>query len=421
MPLFAYKGIDSAGKTVSGEMDAAERRSAVRKLSALGIKAIAVNPLAGDEATVHPEAGPASESDEKPKKSLLRLRKRQSKSAQALSFLQKLLVLLSAGLPLGDALRLLSLRLSDPVLRDLSQVLWRKLSEGSTLAGAMRDIPGQFNESTIHLVEAGEASGNLVPILERVVAYMEESAELKKKILSSLAYPVFVCFIAFGVVALFLFFLLPRIRGMLETLGGDLAWFTSLLVNASDAALKYGPFMVGALFIGWWALMQWRKKPQGRAKTDQWMLNLPFLGTIYLYSNLVQTSNLMATLMGSGVNTTETLRLVERTINNTVLRGKFANARKQIQEGVNMATAIKRVRYMPDLAMDILTVGENTGNLVNSLRDINRIYRAELQQSLGALTMTISTGALIFAFLLVGLIAMSILLSVFQISNALAA
>ena len=419
MPVFTYKGVDNNGRSVSGELDAAERRAAVQKLTARGIRPIALQSQDRQVATTQVES---MDSDEVEVQSKRRFSwKKQSRSAQTLSFLQKLLVLLTAGLPLGDATRLLSVRLSDPVLKDLSHNLWRKLSEGSTLASAMKEMPDHFADSTIHLVEAGEASGNLPQVLERIVSYMEDSAELKRKIWTGLAYPAFICVVAMGVVALFLFFLLPRIRVMLDSLGGDLAWFTVTLVALADATLKYGPFVVAGLIAAWLGLRQWRKKPQGRAATDRWILRLPVIGNIYLYGNLVQTSNLMATLLGSGVNTTETLRLVERTIPNTVLRGKFAAARKQIQEGVSMATAIKRVRYMPDLAMDVLTVGENTGNLVNSLRDINTIYRRELTQALGALTMGISTGVLLFAFVLVGVIAFAILTSVLQVSQALTA
>jgi type II secretory pathway component PulF len=146
---------------------------------------------------------------------------------------------------------------------------------------------------------------------------------------------------------------------------------------------------------------------------------MPVIGKIYLYSNIYGTTNLMSTLLGSGVNTTETLRLVERTIDNVILRGKFARARRQIQEGVSMATAIQRVHYMPQMAMDILTVGENTGNIVNSLNDINGIYREELTKSLNILTTATVAIALGGAILLVAIIAISVVFSVLSVGQSL--
>ena len=167
------------------------------------------------------------------------------------------------------------------------------------------------------------------------------------------------------------------------------------------------------------AIRQWRRSLAGQRKTDLWLLRLPIIGHIYLYSNIYNTTNLMSTLLGSGVNTTETLRLVERTINNLILRGKFAAARKQIQEGVSMAIAIQRVRYMPDMAMDILTVGENTGNVTSSLDDINVIYREELTKSLNLLTTTTVALALGGALLLVAIIAISVVFSILSVGQSI--
>lgn len=435
MPLYSYKGIDTSGKTVSGELDASERRLAVQKLSGMGVRPISIG-LKGLDGTEKPskvKRGSSSvaaaeaeqenffkSSDNSAKKRFTILPTRKPKgSALALNFLQRLLMLLGAGFPLGDALKLLSARLADPTLRELSTTLWKRLSEGSTLSRAMGDMPELFNESTVHLVEAGEASGNLVPILERIVAYMEEAAEMKRKVISNITYPIFICGMAFAVIVFFLLYLLPKIQGMINTLGGEMKPLARLLIDGSDALVRYGPFAIVLLLILWGGMMSWRKTAAGRIATDLWLLRIPYIGQIYLYSSIFQTSILMATLMASGVNTTETLRLIEKTIANRTLKGKFAVARKQIQEGVSMATAIRRVRYMPDMAMDILTVGENTGTLVNSLKEINKIYRRELTDKLSALTTTISTGALIFAFTLVAVIALAIVTSIFEVSKTL--
>lgn len=434
MPIYAYKGLDSAGKTVVGELDAAERRLAVQRLSGMGIRPITIGLKGVDEvvgkskgksssafvaaAEAEQENFFASSDTTKKKFSLFPARKPKG-SALALNFLQRLLMLLSAGFPLGDALKLLSARLADPTLRELSTTLWKRLSEGSTLSRAMADMPELFNESIVHLVEAGEASGNLVPIMERIVAYMEEAAEMRRKVISNISYPIFICCMAFGVIVFFLIYLLPKIQGMIDSLGGKMDPLARLLINGSDALVRYGPFAFVAFLIIWGGIVSWRKTPVGRNTTDLWLLRMPYIGQIYLYSSIFQTSILMATLMASGINTTETLRLIEKTIANRTLRGKFGVARKQIQEGVSMATAIRRVRYMPDMAMDILTVGENTGTLVNSLREINKIYRRELTDKLNSLTTGISTIALIFAFTLVAIIAVAMVSSIFGVSKSL--
>lgn len=416
MPRFAYKALDAAGKPVSGEIDSSDRKRALQQLTGNGLRPLSVESL-GEETTSDKDVETRDffGSDKGPS----RFRLKRAKSAIALEFLKRLLVLLSSGMSLGDAVNLLSRRLTDPQLKDLCQSVWRRLSEGHTLASALRFHQKLFTPSTLHLVEAGETSGNLIPVLERIVAYLEESRQVRKNLISNLTYPAFVLSTAVGVVIILLTFLLPRIQEMLDQLGGDLPLITRILIGSSEAVINYGPFVLLAVVLAVLGLRRWRKTPSGQHRTDLALLRIPLIGRIYLYSNIYGTTNLMATLLGSGVNTTETLRLVERTINNGILRAKFASARKQIQEGVSMATAIQRVRYMPELAMDILTVGENTGNIVNSLLDINRIYREELTKSLNLLTTATVAIALGGAIFLVAVIAISVVFSVLSVGQSL--
>ncbi len=418
MSVFLYKAIGADGKSINGEMDATDRKQVIKKLSAKNLRPITVKISNQTENEQVDETINYFKSDKKSKSRGISLGY-YSKSKLSLNFLRKLLELLSSGLPLGDAVKLMSIRLSDPNLKDLTNKLWKKLSEGRTLAASMADFPDLFNDSSVHLIEAGEASGNLAPILDRIVAYMEEISELRTKIINSLTYPIFICTVAFGVVLFFLLFLLPKIENMLKSLGGEMQFFAKLLIDSSNLAVKFGPVFLIILTTIVFLTLQWRKTPKGKKVSDGWLLRLPFVGNILLYAEIFQISSLMSTLMSSGVNTTETLRLCEKTINNTLMRIKFNVSRQQIQEGVGLATAFSRHHFMPDLATDILTVGENTGNIVTSLKEINKIYRRELTQSLSLMTTIISSGALIFAFSLVLIIALSIIFSVFQISNTL--
>ena len=419
MPTFSYKAIGPSGQPVTGTLEAPDRRHVVLKLAEQNIKPIAIT--AGDSSVETEETDESIDffKSSRRKKSAFRLRFLSSQSKVGLNFLRKLLELLSSGMPPGDAVKLLSLRLTDPQLKELADNLWKDLSEGRSLAASMASTHGAFSESAIHLVEAGEASGNLTPILEKIIDQMEETNELRSRILNSLAYPAFICVVAFGVVTFFLAFLLPKIRNMITTLGGEMQFFAKALIVTSDIALKFGPAAIAIALIAAVALIQWRKTPKGRKVTDYWKLRLPFVGKIFLYAEIFQTSSLMATLMDSGVNTTETMRLCHKTIQNTQMQAKFNICRRHIQEGMSMAGAFQRTHFMPDLAIDILTVGENTGNIVRGFREITKIYRRELTHSLHVLTATVSSGALLFAFVLVTLIALSIILSILQISHTL--
>jgi type II secretory pathway component PulF len=416
MPFFDYKAVNAAGKTVRGEMEAPDRKRLLARLQQAGLRPLSIEARS-DARTPDIDAETEDLFAGEGRRSLLRVKR--SRATLSLEFLKRLLVLIQSGMSLGDAVNLLSRRLTDPALQDLCATVWKRLSEGQTLAGALREVPDMFAPSTLHLIEAGETSGNLVAVLSRVVAYLEEAREVRNRMISSLLYPLFVLGVAAGVVVILLTVLLPRIRAMLDQLGGELPLITRLLIGTSEATIRYGPFIIAGLVIGSMAIRQWRRTASGRRTTDHWLLRLPVIGRIYLYASIYATTNLMSTLLGSGVNTTESLRLVERTIDNRILFAKFAAARKQIQEGVSMAAALQRVHFMPDMAMDILGVGENTGNIVSSLNDINRIYREELTRGLNFLTNATVAIALAFAITLVFIIAVSVVFSVLSVGQSI--
>ena len=420
MPNFAYRALDAGGRTRNGTLEAADRQGVARRLAAQGLRPTKIEAAAGGKPATRREE--SAEVDLFKAEAKAKPRWRSNPKAASLAFLKRLHVLLTAGMAIGDAVRLLSQRLSDPAIVKICEGVWKQLSEGHTLSRAMRDVPGSpFSPSTVHLVEAGEASGTLVPVLERIIQAQEEANAVRKELINNLSYPGFVISVAFGAVILIVTFLMPRIERILGQLGGEMPWVTKMLLDGTDFATRFGPFILLGLGIAALAIWQWRQSEGGRYQTDLTLLRLPALGRVSLYASIFSTTNLMATLLNSGVNTTETLRLVEKTINNRVLQEKFAAARRQISEGVSMATAIGRVHYMPPLAMDILTVGENTGNLVTSLLDINRIYRDELSATLKFLTTAVVAIALGGAIVLVLTIAVSVILGVLSVSQSIQA
>ena len=336
-----------------------------------------------------------------------------------LAVMKRLLELHGSGLPAGDSIRILSQRLNEKEQKALATALWRDLSEGTTLAVAMARQPKYFSGSVSYVVEAGEATGNLAPILRKVIEYLEEKQAIRKKMLASMAYPAFICTVAMAVVILFVTVLLPQIQGMLDRLGGEMTWSARILIDGSAFMMKGGPILLVVLIIAALGLQQWRRTEAGQKKTDRWLLRLPLLGKIFYYSDLFQSCSLVGTLLESGINTTETLQLTEKTVANLELRERFRISRGQVNEGLSIAQAFRRNQFMPDIAVDILTVGEDTGNLGQSMNEVTRGFRDELSKRLGMLTNIVSTGALAAAFILVALIAMGIVTSVFQVSKTL--
>ncbi len=419
MPVFAYKGVDAQGGKVSAEIDAADRRSALRKLRAIGIRPFEVVLKEGRDADTHviedDDAAPPA-SSQSGKSVLNRWRSQQS---LALPFLRKLLQLHQSGMPVGDAVNLMAQRLGDPRLKELARTFYRDLSEGRTLATSMRQQSAVFDPTLSYLIEAGEATGNLVPILQNIIRNLEIRLELSRKVRSAMAYPILICTVAFGVIGIFLFFLLPRIQSMMDSLGGDLNIAARLMIGMSEFLVTQGPFVAVALVIAFLAVVQWRKTPRGRIETDRWLLRLPLIAKLYYNSDICRLTNVLSTLLANGVNTTESMRLAESTLNNRILRARFEAGRGLVNDGASFSAALRKHGLLVDFDADILSIGENTGSLVTSFEEIYRTHADELESGLKLLTTLVAGAALGFAFVLVFVLTLGIVLSILNMSQSL--
>lgn len=419
MAKFKYIAIDSKGKTLPGEVAASDPKQARQKIKQKGLTPLQITSLSG---------GNLDKEKSKKKKSLQSKTKASNVSRKGargkgekigLEFLKRLLELHSSGMPVADAVKLLNQRLSDPGQKEIAGVLWKELAEGKTLSRAMRNLPDYFSESSSFVIEAGEATGNVSPILKKIISHLEEKREIRSKVLGSMAYPVFVGLIAFGVVLFFLFFLLPQIEEMLASLGGELNLMAKLLINGSNWVLAVGPIVFIGLLIASGTIIQWRKTEKGGMTFDQTMLKLPLFGNIIYLSEMFQLASLLSTLIWSGIGLTENLRLCEKTIRNQHIRSRFRSARALVNEGKSLPEALRKFKLMPLMQLDILEVGEKTGNLGNSMEDSSNSFREQLTKKIKTMTTLVSGGALGFAFSLVALVAISIVSSIFQVSKSI--
>jgi type II secretory pathway component PulF len=415
MPRFAYTARDRAGHAVSAELDAPSRKDALRLLTARGLQV-----LSASEATA-PAAAKARTKGATPGASVARRRGAAAGPAEftrklRLPFLEALHDLVTSGLSAGEAVRLLSLRIKEPALRALCGALWDRLSEGAPLSRAMADFPAVFDPATINLIQAGEATGSLNDTLARIIAHLIEQRELRRELVAALAYPVFMVFVAIGVILFFLFFLLPRLQTLLTSLGGELPLSTRILVGFSTFLLHYGAFFVLAVIIGAGAFWRWRQTEAGRTATDGWLLRLPLAGPFVVAQTVLQFSQTLGVLLANGITASEALRMTERQISNLVHRRAFKEATGRVLEGEALSGALTRTGCFPDLVLDRLAVGENTGNVVPSLRNIAKNYQKLVSNQLNVFTKVIASGVLLAVFLLVGFIAFAIVNAIFKVS-----
>ena len=417
MAVFKYLAIDAKGKTLSGSVDASSEREARKKIRSQKLTLIKFTSGGG-------KGKKESKSGKFKDKSLSlktrSIRKGSSKGEKiGLEFLKRLNELHGSGMPVADSVKLLNSRLSDPYQKEIAGTLWRELTEGRTLSKAMRFLPQYFSESSTFVIEAGEATGNLSPILAKIISHLEEKREIRSKVVGSMTYPVFVGFVAIGVVIFFLFFLLPQIQEMLDSLGGELNLMAKILINGSNLLLTLGPFILIGILVGLGSILQWNKTEKGGMALDKNLLKLPLFGPILYLSELFQLTSLLSTLIWSGIGLTENLRLCEKTIKNRFLRNHFRSARALVNEGKSLPESLRKFKLMPLMQLDVIEVGEKTGNLGNSMEDASRTFRNELTKKIQIMTTLVSGGALGFAFSLVALVAISIVTSIFQVSKSI--
>jgi type II secretory pathway component PulF len=404
MARFDYTARDRSGQTVSAVVEAPSRKDALRLLSARNLQ-----PIRVDEAT-GAKPRPREKAEAKPAAA--------SKKSERLPFLEALHDLTTSGLSAGEAVRLLSVRIKDPALRALCVGLWERIGEGSPLSRAMGDFPETFDIGIVNLIQAGEATGSLNDTLERLIAHLTQQKEMRAQLTAALAYPVLMVFVAMGVILFFLFFLLPRLQSLLDSLGGTLPISTRILIGISSFAIHYGVFVaVAAVFAGA-SFWRWRSTEEGRIRSDVWLLRLPLVGPFIVSRTVLAFSQTLGVLLENGITASEALHMTERQIDNRVHRRAFAEATARVLEGEALSGALARTKCFPDLVLDRLSVGENTGNVVPSLRDIARTYQKAITAQLNMFTRIFATAVLMCVFVAVGFIAYAIVSAIFQVSTS---
>ncbi len=409
MSSFRYTARDTAGQLVESVLEAPSRRDALRLLSTRGLQTVSLSEGRGPAARAKPAASPFAGLGSTPATFSRR---------EHLPFLQALHELTISGLSAGEAVRLLSLRLKEKNLRALSGAVWDRLSEGLPLSRAMEQLPQTFDRQTVSLIRAAEATGNINEVLQRLIEHFTEQKDMRQRLVTALVYPVFVCFVAFSVILFFVFFLLPKLQGLLASLGSKLPLATQLLVGSAQILVRYGIIFVPLLIVAVIGLLRWRQTEPGRKVSDRWLVDTPFVRGFVVETTLLNFSQILAVLLENGIPTAEALRLTERTVTNRTLQSTFHSATDRVLEGESLSRSLEKTGFFPDLILDRIAVGESTGKLAPCLRDIARNYAVQHSQRLQALTKIVSSTVLMFAFTFVGFIAYAIVSAVLQVSSS---
>lgn len=334
-----------------------------------------------------------------------------------LGFLEKLEELSNSGLPTGDAIRVMATRIREPRLHGICQKCWKDLREGKSLSQSLRSMSQLFDSSITAILEVGEATGNLANVLESAKELMASRIQVRKEFIAGMIYPAMMVIMVIMVFLFGLFYIIPKIEMMMKNMGAELSLSVRFLLGGAQVSLYLLPFIVVGLIVGGISIRRWRLTEEGLFKTDAFLLKIPVYREILTDSEICRLTNLAAILFQNGVETTEALRLMERSLNNAVLKSRLIDARQMIKEGVPFSRALSKTELLPDMDADILEIGENTGSLAESFQSIYRNRKIRLTESLQRLTKVIAYGSLFLVFSMIFLLVYGIVGSIMQLNQ----
>lgn len=328
---------------------------------------------------------------------------------------QQFNTLIKAGLPILRALDLLATRASAPKLRPILVQIRDRVREGKSLSEAV-DEAGVFSKVYSTAILAGEKSGNLSGVLEYYIAYQRVSTGVQKKLMAALVYPTLLIITASAIVTYLVTFVVPKFGALYRDLGVELPGPTKVLIAVT---IDYRPYILGCvalLALTGLAVFFWSRSEQGGVAFDRFKFKLPILGPTLLKFQVAQFCRTLGTLLTGGTPLVAALATASDSISSKLIRGTVGQATQMVREGESLHGALSANSVMPDMALDMIEVGETSGALAPMLNSVAEFYEEEVSLKLGALVSLIEPVLLIFMGLLVAGILISLYLPIFSFS-----
>ena len=335
-------------------------------------------------------------------------------------FASKLAALIDAGVPIVRSLDLMAGQQKLPMFKRALTKVSSEVNEGIALATALRRWPKVFDQLTIAMVEAGEAGGVLDDTLARLAKLLEDSAKLKNQIKSALSYPVIVLVIAILVFLGMTIFLIPIFADIFKELGSELPAFTLMLMNLSSLLRSsFSLYAIGAILLGVWLFSKFYETPKGRRVIDQLVLKLPLFGDLILLGATAQFCRVFSSLTRAGVPILLTMDISCETSGNKIIADSISNCKSLVQEGVLLSDALIKQKVFPDMALNMLQIGEETGEMDRMLSKVADFYEDEVSTTTKALTSLLEPLMIVFVGGIVGSILLAMYLPMFNVFSQL--
>jgi len=396
--LYKYKALTDTGATTSGEIDAISKSEAVRKLLVDGLQPVSVSALNDKEVRKLTNSS-----------TLIYL-----SAGDIVLFTEELAELLEAGLPLEQGLSSMTKRDESGKLKEVALSLHKWIIEGSPMHMALTRTSKQFDSLYCNLVKAGEASGSLKTILYQHAIYLKSQIELKAKLTSAMIYPAFLSIACFGVIGIFIFYLLPQITTLLDGVSGAKPFGVRVAIQLSDLLKNHWLTIILCLILLITIVKMWHNFEKNKITWDKYKLKIPLYGKVITYGFYVQWLKTLANLIGNGVPLVEALELTQETVTNRYAKIHLKKLCLKVKDGYKLTRSMSASGLFTPNMTDLVSVGESTGNLFGALNRSAEYYNKRLNVILANLVGILSPVILLGMAILVGALSWTMIQAIYE-------
>lgn len=400
MQLFNYQVKDQAGNDLKGKVEARDVNAAAAVLRSRGYVIVKLTSIADDA-----------------NKSLLGFFNNRITSQDLVAFTQQLATMINSGLPLSDGLSILQVQTKPALARVLNEML-RDIQGGSSFADAMAARGGVFSNVYIAGIRAGEASGKLDEVLTKLAETEEKRQEFASKTKGALVYPAIVLTVMVVVVIVMMVAVVPKMTEMFADFGAELPLATRLLMSASNFVQKTWWLLVAAVVGSVVGVKRWYATKKGREYLDNLMLHLPIYGKLKTQVALADVTRTLALLTAAGISILEALEIVAKTAGNVIFEQSLKATAEGVEKGLPLATMLAKETLFPPLLSQMVSVGEETGQLSAILVKVARHFESESEQAVKNLTTAIEPLIMVVLGVGVGFLVLAILMPIYQLTNS---
>jgi len=404
---YKYKAITEGGTPVSGTIAAESEAQAMQMIAAKGY--IPQQVRAGGKA--------ASAGTEPQWLQALNRKMTKVKAPDLMLFTKQLKTMIDAGLPVSRALDVLEQQTENKRLKHATVEMSQAIRQGATMSQAFGLQKGVFPDLYTNMLQAGEVSGNLTEVMERLIYLIDHEHKVVGKIKSAMTYPIIVLVTLFGAFFFLLSFVMPKFVTLFKYAKIELPWPTRMCIVMSNAITTYWPIGLTVVVLFVVGLITYCKTPSGSFQRDRLLLKLPLVGPVLKKAAMSRFTSIFSILQASGVTVLSSVAIISKTIGNVAISREFDNLEDKLKEGRGISGPLKSSRHFTPMVINMIAIGEESGNLDERLQEVSKHYDYEVEYSVGRMSEMIGPIMVLGLAGVIAFFALSIMLPIFELTK----